>query len=121
MLKIITLKKNSEFMRVFKNGRYAAGKYMSIHALPNGTGGNRLGISVNRKIGKSVRRNRVRRIMRENYRQLDGDLIRGYDLVMVARSGGGDALPDYHDIHREAVYLFKKLRLLNQEEAGRSD
>ncbi len=120
MLKIITLKKNSEFMRVFKNGKYAAGKYMSIHALPNGTGANRLGISVNRKIGKSVRRNRVRRIMRENYRQLDDDMIRGYDLVMVARPGG-DALPGYHDIHREAAYLLRKLRLLNQEVGDRSD
>ncbi|NSW92033.1 MAG: ribonuclease P protein component [Firmicutes bacterium] len=113
MKKTIPLKNNREFLKVYKKGRFFAGKYMVLYALPNGLDINRLGVTASKKAGKSVRRNKIKRLIRENYRMQEEMVKRGYDLVFVVRNSGN--LPDFYEIKREMDFLFRRLKLVDEE------
>ncbi len=113
MLKTEPIKKNYEFNRVYKRGKFYVGKFLVLYVLPNHSDINRLGITVSKKTGKSVERNRVRRLIRENYRLYEEFLKYGYDCVFVARST--EKLPCFQEIKREMKFLFKKINIFNQE------
>lgn len=112
MKKTESLKKNYEFSRVYKKGRFFAGKFIVMHTLKNKYSFNRLGITVSTKFGKSVKRNRIRRLIRENYR-INEDFIReGYDIVFVARKQ--DSMPSYRQVGKEMKFLMTRLGMLKQ-------
>lgn len=113
MIKTVPIKKNFEFLRAYKKGRYYVGRYLVLYALKNGSEANRLGITVSRKIGKSVRRNRLKRLVRENYRLYEEFVSNGVDLVFVVRST--DEVPDFYEVKSEMKFLFKKLGIFDQE------
>ncbi len=111
---ITTLKKNSEFLRLYKRGKFYAGKYLVLYVKENGLGRNRIGITANRKFGGSVRRNRIRRLIRENYRKYGDTLKQGFDFVFVARAVASPA--GYHDVEREMRHLLNRGAMLRQEQ-----
>ena len=80
-----SLKKNKDFQQVYKRGETFANKYLVMIVLENGLQENRLGISVSKKVGNSVQRHRITRLVRENYRSLEENFLRGLDIVVVAR------------------------------------
>ena len=63
-----SLKKNSDFQRVYKEGKSYANKYLVMYILKRDTQKNRIGISVSKKVGNSVVRHRLTRLIRESYR-----------------------------------------------------
>ena len=63
-----SLKKNKDFRNVYRNGTSYANKYLVMYVLENQAGKNRLGISVSKKVGNSVIRHRLTRLIREGYR-----------------------------------------------------
>lgn len=113
MDKTVPLKKNYEFMRLYKKGRFFVGKYIVLYVIKNNTKTNRLGITVNKKVGKAVRRNRLKRLIKECYRQYELSVKEGCDLVFVARNS--EKLPGYLEINREMKFLLKKLDLFMQD------
>lgn len=81
-----SLKKNSDFKKVYSRGKSCADRYLVMYVLKNGTGCNRFGISVSKKVGNSVVRHRVKRVIKEAYR-LHEDMFRsGLDIVVIART-----------------------------------
>ena len=80
-----SLKKNRQFQSVYKNGKSYANKYLVMYIWENGTDRNRIGISVSKKVGNSVVRHRVTRLIRESYRISEAHFQGGYDMVIVAR------------------------------------
>jgi ribonuclease P protein component len=76
---------------------------LTVHALPNDLGHPRLGLSVSRKVGTAVRRNRIRRLLREAFRLMQHDFPRGYDLVLVVRSHEPLMLAEYQKMLSGAV------------------
>ncbi len=81
-----TLKKNSDFRRLYARGKSAVTPCLVLYARPNRLGENRLGYTVSAKLGHAVVRNRVRRRLREIYRLNAPRLKQGYDMVVVARA-----------------------------------
>lgn len=81
-----SLKKNAEFQNVYKSGRSFANKYLVMYVKKNDLGINRIGISVSKKVGNSVVRHRITRLIRESYRLNEEKFLAGYDLVVIARA-----------------------------------
>ena len=105
-----SLKKTCQFRAVYGGGRSCADRFLVLYALGNNSDMNRLGISVSRKVGKSVARNRVTRLIREAYRLNEVLMTPGRDLVFVARVPAGCA--EFGDIRQSVYSLLKKQRLL---------
>lgn len=79
------LRRPAEFRRVYDQGRSAADAVLVVYALANQLPFSRLGLSVSRKVGGAVARNRWKRLLREAFRHVRGDLPPGCDLVLIPR------------------------------------
>lgn len=103
-----SLKKPSEFSKVYKRGKSFADKNIVVYYLPNQLGMTRVGFSISKKVGNSVTRNRVRRLIKESFR-VNFENIDGYDIVFVARVRSNQV--DYHEMTKSLKYIFRKLSL----------
>lgn len=79
------LKKRWEFQRTYQDGRKYWNRYFVIYTRNTETDTLRLGITVSKKVGKSVKRNRVKRLIREAFRHLRPTLKKQYDIVVIGR------------------------------------
>ena len=86
-----SLTASQEFDRVYRNGSVYRGRLLSIYVLPNALDSPRLGLSVSRRVGNAVKRNKVRRRLKEIFRALVTSLPDGADFVIVARSPAAEA------------------------------
>ena len=86
MRRFPSIKKYDEFKRVYSTGKPRANKYLVMYLLENGSGRNRIGISASKKIGNSVVRHRMVRLVREAFRLQSQVTKQGYDIVVVVRS-----------------------------------
>jgi len=85
------LSRSAEFERVYRQGRSTANRHLVLYAFPNRTSERpRLGLSVSRKVGGAVERNRVKRLLREAFAHAEPDLKDGQDVVVVARPPVGE-------------------------------
>ena len=105
-----TLKKNHEFRRLYAKGRSAVTPTLVVYFRRSNSGANRVGFTVTVKLGHAVVRNRVRRRLREIYCLHEGELRRGCDLVIVARSRSVKA--DYRELERDFLAACGRLSLL---------
>lgn len=90
-----------------------ANRYLVMYLIKNGKNRNRLGISVSKKVGKSVTRSRVTRLIRESYRLMEEEIKPGYDIVVIARVSSKDAT--YQEISKALYHLIRKHNLLNKQ------
>ena len=81
-----SLKKNCDFQKVYTEGKSYANRYLVMYLLKNKSEKNRVGISVSKKVGNSVVRHRVKRLIRESYRLNNGNYTQGYDIIIIART-----------------------------------
>ena len=115
MNKVVTLKKNYEFKNVITNGNFFRGKNITIYIEKNNKNINVIGIAVSKKIGKAVKRNKIKRIIRENYRLINGNLKKGYNIVFLANKEIEieiDKIMFFYSIKNEMYYIFKKLKMI---------
>ena len=101
------LKKDSDFRKVYKHGKSFANRYLVMYILNNKSENSRIGISVSKKVGKAIIRNKVRRRIKEAYRlNIDEKIKNGYDIIFIARVAIKDA--DYVDIEKSMKHLIRK-------------
>ena len=81
-----SLKKNRDFQNVYKKGTSFANSYLVMYILENGLQENRIGISVSKKVGNSVVRHHLTRLIRESYRLSEEHFRCGIDIVVIART-----------------------------------
>lgn len=110
MKKIESLKHGYHYRRAYKRGNFAVTRNLVLYIYKNNLNTNRLGITTKKTIGKSVVRNRLRRLIKENYRFLEPELKKGYDLVVVVRKN--ENLATFVEIRKSMEYMFKKLSIL---------
>ena len=100
-----SLKRNADFQNVYNNGKSYANRHLVLYVLDNQTGRNRLGISVSKKVGNSVVRHRVTRLIRESYRLHEDMFNSGLDMVVIARKSAKDKT--CQDIESALLHLGK--------------
>mgnify|MGYP003311171428 CR=1 FL=1 len=106
-----SLKKNRDFQLVYKMGTSYVNKYLVMYVVENHTDKNRLGISVSKKVGNSVVRHRVTRLVRESYRLHEKVFNSGLDIVVVARTSAKDC--GYAEIESALLHLGKLHGIIN--------
>ena len=107
-----SLKKNEDFKKVFDEKKSCANKYLILYYRENELDVNRLGIQVSKKVGNSVVRHRLTRLIRESFRLNENSFKHGLVLVVIAR---GDAKgKTYKEIEDALLHLGKQSRILSE-------
>ena len=107
-----SLKKNSDFQKVYRQGKSYANRYLVMYVLENHTEGNRLGISVSKKVGNSVIRHHLTRLIRESYRLHEDMFNNGLAIVVIARSTARDI--SYHETESALLHLGGLHKVINR-------
>ncbi len=110
MKAVNSLKNSREFSQVYNHRKSLANKYLVMYILPNDQMYSRIGISVSKKVGNSVVRHRIVRLVRESYRLNKDSLKEGYDIVVVARNSAKGK--NFYDIESAFLHLCRKHKLL---------
>lgn len=100
-----SIKKNYDFKKVYNSGKSYANKYLVMYVLKNELEENRLGISVSKKVGNSVVRHRLTRLIRESYRINKEMFNSSLDIVVIARAGAKEK--GFKDIESAFLHLAK--------------
>ncbi len=108
-----SLKRNIDFQNVYRNGKSYANKYLVMYVLENNTETNRLGISVSKKVGNSVIRHRMTRLVRESYRLHEEIFNSGLDIVVVVRTSASHI--NFKDMESAVLHLAKLHHIRNDE------
>lgn len=108
-----SLKKNYQFRFVYNRGKSIANRLLVMYVVRNGTNGNRFGISVSKKVGNSVVRSRITRLLRESYRLSENKFLAGYDIVVIARASAKEAT--YKEVESALMHLLNKQKLIKSE------
>lgn len=103
------LKKNSDFSVVYLRKKSMANKLLIIYIKENLSLDNRVGFVVSKKVGKSVVRSKVKRLMKEGYRLNDAKFKNGYDIVFIARAECKDST--FKEIESALLHLMKRMKL----------
>ena len=101
-----SLKKSKDFQQVYRHGTSKANRYLVMYVLENQYMKNRLGISVSKKVGNSVVRHRVTRLIRESYRLNELLFKKSLDIVVIARPSAKEK--SYQEIESALLHLAKK-------------
>lgn len=110
---IKSLKNSNEFGVVYRCGKSYANKYLIMYVLKKDSCENRLGISVSKKVGNSVVRHRVTRLIRESYRLNETMFNNGLDIVVIARASAKGK--SYDEINSAMLHLAKLHRILEEK------
>ncbi len=109
----VSLKNNYEFRRLYAKGRSAASPTLVVYMRHTRRDVNRVGFTVTTRLGNAVTRNRVRRRLREIYRLHEDELLRGTDLVVVARGRSVEAA--FGALERDFLSCCRRLGMLREE------
>jgi len=109
-----SLKKNIDFRHVYSEGIIKANKYLVMYKIGNDRAMNRLGISVSKKVGNSVVRHRITRLVRESYRLHEKVFNSGLDIVVVVKPCASKCT--YREIESALLHLAKLHKIIINED-----
>ncbi|MDF2902741.1 MAG: rnpA [Bacillus sp. (in: firmicutes)] len=113
MKKKFRIKKNKDFQIVFKQGKSFANRQFIIYVLKkNEQSKFRIGLSVSKKIGNSVMRNRIKRRIRQSFFELKDFIKEENDYVIIARKPAAEM--EFHEIKSSLIHLLKLSKVLNR-------
>ena len=122
MKKTVIIKKNYEFKSFFKKGEYFSGKYLEIFISKNKLKNNRLGIVISKKVGNSVVRHRLRRLIVESYTYLEDKILSNIDvLICFKKKVEFDKNLSFFNIKDDLDNIFRKANVVINEENNAFD
>jgi ribonuclease P protein component len=104
------IKKNVEFQHIFKKGKSFANRQFIVYVMKNDQQEFRLGLSVSKKIGNAVTRNRIKRYIRQTFLELKDDVMPNADYVIIARKQAAEL--DFHESKKSLEHVLKIARAL---------
>ncbi len=116
MKKTKMLKKNYEFKNVLEKRNYYGGKYIEIFIKKNKNKENYIGIAVSKKVANSVQRNKIKRYIRESYRNIEEQVKDGYNIVINWKKKIAINEANYHGIRCDMIEIFKNAKLIEEIE-----
>jgi ribonuclease P protein component len=116
MKKTIMLKKNYEFKNVLTRGKYYSGKDIEAFIFNNHKNLNCLGLAISVKTSNAVIRNKIKRLIRENYTSLEENLKTGYSIVFLWKKKSIAENANFYDIKNDIIHIFEKSDILKKEE-----
>jgi len=111
MAKQLALTRRAQYLAVYGSGKAFADSALLVKVMPNRLGATRSGFSISKQIGKATVRNRVKRLLKENVRQLE--LKAGWDIVFIARRSIVET--DYHTLGSIMSRLLRRAGILEQD------
>ena len=112
MKNTLVIKKNYEFKNLFSKGKLYYGDYIHIYIKKNNLQYNKFGIAVSKKQGKAVNRNRIKRLIRESYKNLENKIEKGISIVVVINKNKEIKEISYKDIEENFIKTLRKANLL---------
>ena len=109
MKKTKMLKKNYEFKRVFTKGKYYGGNHIEAFVQTHDLAMNLLGIAISKKVGKAVQRNKIKRLIKENYRLLEEELHIGYSIVFLWKKKSSIENASFDNIRRDMENILRRI------------
>ncbi|QQZ09451.1 ribonuclease P protein component [Heyndrickxia vini] len=111
MKKSYRIKKNIDFQKVFKQGKSYANRQFVIYVLKKENQKNfRIGLSVSKKIGNAVKRNEIKRYLRQCFHELEGNIKRDNDYVIIARKPAAEM--NFHEVNKSLQHVLKVAKVL---------
>ncbi len=114
-----SLKKNEDFKHCYRKGKSYVNRDLVLYVCGNDTDRNRIGIAVSKKVGNSIVRHRITRLIRESYRLHEQMFNSGLDMVVVARVRANDA--DYKRINGALLHLMRKAGIYVEDHHDQND
>lgn len=115
MKKALRLTKNLEFINVYKSGKRVSSPFFVMYIKKNDLGYSRLGVSVSKKVGKSVIRNKIKRQIKEIVRKNYNFINSGWDIVFSVKPAAVQL--NYAQMEKEIINLLKRGRIYNDKKA----
>lgn len=112
MKKTKMLKKNYEFRHVLSNGVYYGGSYIQAAILKSKGSYNFLGLAVNTKYGNAVKRNKIKRLLRENYRLIESQMLCGFRIVFLLKKKVDIDKITFQSIKFDMEEIFKRAKII---------
>jgi len=113
MKKAFRVKDNKEFQMIFKRGKSFANRQLVIYYVKKQEQMHfRVGLSVGKKIGNAVTRNRIKRYLRQSFHELEDQIHSNYDIIIIARKPTKDMT--FREVKSSLIHLLSKERLLKQ-------
>ncbi|AIM16558.1 MULTISPECIES: ribonuclease P protein component [Neobacillus] len=114
MRKELRIKKNQDFQAVFQKGRSFANRQFVVYSLEKvGQDAFRIGLSVSKKLGNAVTRNRIKRYIRQSIFELKDQLKQGYDYVIIARKPAAEM--DMSEVKKSLTHVLKVGKVLEKD------
>ena len=116
MNKTKMLKKNYEFKNVLSKGKYYSGENIEAFILKNNKNYNLLGLGISTKVGKAVKRNMIKRLIRENYKNIECSINTGYLIIFLWKKKASLKNATYQNIEKDMISIFDKAQIIVKEE-----
>ena len=112
MINTVIIKKNYEFKNLFSKGKFYYGENIHFYIKISNSKTNKLGIAISRKQGKAVRRNRIKRLIREIYKEFENKIILGTQILIVVNRKKDLKDITFYDVQEDFYRTLKKANIL---------
>jgi len=112
MKNTIIIKKNYEFKNLFSKGKFYYGEFIHMYIKKTNSSYNKFGIAVSKKQGKAVKRNRIKRLIRENYKNFESKIEMGTQILIIINKDKNIKEIKFNHIENNFLRTLKKANIL---------